>query len=110
MRFWDEIKYKDNVFRPIDVFWVPYKSDNKGRIIENAKWKNPFELYTHKNFSELCFEDFMRKICENKLLIARYYDEEKEEVYLFPLKKDGIMPKELFSENNCIFYTKKKVE
>ncbi|MEM5834254.1 MAG: hypothetical protein QXQ69_00185 [Candidatus Aenigmatarchaeota archaeon] len=109
MKFWDKIKYKDEVFYPVDVFWVPHRTDEKGKIIEEAKWINPFENSSMK-FSELPFDDFMSIICKNNLLIARYYDKEKGEVYLFPLKKGGIMPKELFSQENTVFYTKKKVD
>jgi hypothetical protein len=109
MSFWDKIKYKNEMFYPIDVFWKPERTDEKGRIIENASWTNPFETIK-KEFKELSFEDFMEIICGNNLLIARYYDQKNREVYLFPLKKGGIMPKELFSQDNTIIYTKKKVE
>jgi hypothetical protein len=31
MDFWDKVKYKNQTFYPIDVFWKPERTDEKGR-------------------------------------------------------------------------------
>jgi hypothetical protein len=108
-RFWDRIEYGGKVFCPVDPFWIPYRTDEKGRIIEDERWINPFETLKAE-FKRLDFDDFMKMICEKDLLIARYYDKEKEEVYIFPLIKGGRHPQEILKNDGKVYYTNKSTK